>query len=88
MFPPRRQGIEPQGEPEKVIRAREIDERREAKQNKIEAEAVIAVSGINDSFSPIDNALLVSSDGGSSVYGSDGDAGDNDRPHGRRVRQR
>ena len=75
MFPPRRQGVEPDGETERVIRDRENEERREKKSKKIIARAAVATLGISSlrSASGPTDLNVLSSDDGETVLGSGSD---------------
>ena len=76
MFPPRRQGVMPEGETERVIRDRENGERRHKKAKRVLAKAAVATLGISSLRVPLatdDNTFLPSSDDGITVKGSDSD---------------
>ena len=77
MFPPRRQGVHPDGEPERVIRDREMAIKRTAKRKKAIAKAAVATVGLPFFAVPSanDSDCCLSSDGGATVCGS---ASDND----------
>ena len=76
MFPPRRQGVMPEGETERVIRDRENGERKDKRAKQVLAKAAVATLGISSLRPPIatDNINFPpSSDDGITVKGSDSD---------------
>ena len=82
MFPPRRQGVHPDGEAERVIRDREMAIKQTEKRKKATAKAAVATVGISFFAAPSanDSDCDLSSDGGATVCGSasDHDAGSSD----------